>query len=322
MRRRQFIMAGPALLAAPALAQPAWPEQPVRLVVPFAPGGPSDITARLFADELTKMLPQRVVVENRSGAGVVVGTELVAKAPKDGLTLLYTTVAHAVLRPLFPQLSFDAIADFQPVALLGLVPMVLLVNKELPVQDLAGFVRLLREHPGRYNYGSGGNGSAVHLASELFLARAGGLQAQHIPYRGGAPAYADLLSGRLAMYMDVASSGLKPALDGQARGLGISAAARVPQAPGLPTFAEGGVTGAECATWHMVLAPAGTPAEKVQAANAALMRVTALPEVQRRLGDQAMQLRTDSTPASSATFLSAEEAKWAGVIRQAGIRVD
>ena len=169
--------AAAAGLACPADAQQegAWPSQPVRLIVPFAAGGPTDIPARLFADELSKFLPQRVVVENRTGAGVVVGTDVVAKAPKDGHTLLYSTIAHSVLRALFPRLPFDPVADFQPVALLGVIPMLLLVNKDLPARDLPGLMRLFRENPGKYDYGSSGNGGAVHLATELFLKRAGGL---------------------------------------------------------------------------------------------------------------------------------------------------
>src|SRR5918998_3973111 len=172
MHRRDLPALGAAVLASPALAQQAvWPNQPVRLVVPFAAGGPTDVPARLFADELSKALPQRVIVENRTGAGVVVGTEVVAKAAKDGHTLLYSTIAHSVLRPLFPRLPFDPAADFQPVALLGVIPMLLLVNKDLPAKDLPELVKLFRDNPGKYDYGSSGNGGAVHLATELFLKR-------------------------------------------------------------------------------------------------------------------------------------------------------
>ena len=209
MHRRDLLALGAAAaLARPALAQAEWPLQPVRLVVPFAAGGPTDVPARLFADELSKMLPQRVIVENRTGAGVVVGTEVVAKAPKDGHTLLYSTIAHSVLRPLFPRLPFDPVSDFQPVALLGVIPMLLLVNKDLPAKDLPGLVQLFRREPGKYDYGSSGNGGAVHLATELFLKRAGDLKVNHVPYRGSAAGMPDLLSGRLAMFMDVAAGGL------------------------------------------------------------------------------------------------------------------
>ena len=317
------VAAAGAGLARPALAQATdWPTQPVRLVVPFAAGGPTDIPARLFADQISNALPQRMVVENRTGAGVVVGTDLVAKAPKDGNTLLYSTIAHSVLRALFPRLPFDPVADFQPVALMGVIPMVLLVNKDLPAKDLPGLVKLLHDNPGKYDYGSSGNGGAVHLATELFLARAGGLKVNHIPYRGSAAAMPDLLSGRLAMYIDVAAGGLPYAKRGEARALGVSADKRIPQAPDVPTFAEGGVANAESYTWHMVFAPSGTPEPVVQAVNAAFNKAAALDLAQTRLTDLTMQVRSDSTPESAKAWLTAEIDKWGAVIRREGLQIE
>ena len=325
MFRRSLLAFGAgSLLARPAIgfAQGAWPSQPVRLIGPFAAGGPTDIPARLFADEMSKFLPQRVLVENRTGAGVVVGSEVVAKAPKDGETLLYTTIAHAVLRPLFPRLPFDPTADFAPVALLGTIPMVLLVNKDLPAQTLPELIALLRANPGKYDYGSSGNGGAVHLATELFLARAGGLKMNHVPYRGSAPAMPDLLAGRIAMFIEVAATGIAWAKRDGVRALGVSAAARLPQLPEVPTFAEAGVKDAESYTWHMVIAPAGTPAPVLAQANAACNRVAADPAVAAKLTDLAMTLRADSTPETARQFLLAEEAKWSAVIAAAGIRIE
>lgn len=308
-------------LARPAIAQGAWPSEPVRLVVPFAAGGPTDIPARLFAEELSKALPQRVIVENRTGAGVVVGTEVVAKAPKDGHTLLYSTIAHSVLRPLFPRLPFDPVADFQPVALLGVIPMLLLVNKDLPAKDLPELVKLFRDNPGKYDYGSSGNGGAVHLATELFLKRAGDLKVGHVPYRGSSAGMPDLLSGRLAMFIDVAAGGLSYHQRGDARALGVSDTKRLPQAPDVPTFAEGGVKDAESYTWHMVLAPSGTPEPAVQAINAAFNRVAAMEHVRNRLTDLTMTVRSDTTPRTAAKWMQDEMAKWDEVIRGAGIKV-
>ena len=302
-------------------AQPAWPTQGVRLVVPFAAGGPTDIPARLIAEELSKRLPQRVVVENRTGAGVVVGSDVVAKAPKDGTTLLYNTVAHSVLRGLFPQLPFDPIADFTPVALLGQIPLVLLVNKDVPAQTMPELLALLRANPGKYDYASSGNGGAVHLGTELMLKRAG-VRANHVPYRGTGAVMPDLLAGRVAIYMDVAATGLSYAARGDVRALAISAGQRIPQAPQLPTFAECGVADAESYTWHMVLAPAGTPAEVVQAANHAFNEVMKLPAVQQKLSDMAMLVRSDTTPASARAYLLSEIAKWEAIIREAGIKVE
>lgn len=319
---RRSLLAAAAILPGVARAQPTWPSQPIRLIVPFAACGPTDIPARLLAEEAGKHLGQRVVVENRTGAGVVVGSDAVAQAPKDGHTLLYSTIAHSVLRALFPRLPFDPIADFQPVALLGVIPMVLLVNKDLPARTLPELVALLRANPGRYDYGSSGIGGAVHLATELLLKRAGGLQANHIPYRGSAAGMPDLLSGRLAMFMDVAAGGLAYAQRGDARAIGLSAAARIPQAPEIPTFAEGGVADAESYTWHMVFAPAGTPAPVVQAINAAFNQAAASETAQRRLTELTMTLRHDTTPETATQWLAAETAKWEGIIRDAGIRVD
>ncbi len=329
MHRRRDLLALAAATAAsggalarPVVAQEAWPSQPVRLIVPFAAGGPTDVPARLFADELSKALPQRVIVENRTGAGVVVGTEVVAKAPKDGHTLLYNTIAHAVLRPLFPRLPFDPVSDFQPVALLGVIPMLLLVNKDLPARDLPGLVKLFRDNPGKHDYGSSGNGGAVHLATELFLKRAGDLKVNHVPYRGSAAGMPDLLSGRLAMFIDVAAGGIAYHQRGEARALGVSADKRLPQVPDVPTFAEGGVRDAESYTWHMVLAPSGTPEPVVRAINAAFNRVAAMESVQRRLSDLTMTVRGDTTPETAARWMADEVARWEAVIRGAGITVN
>ncbi|SDB09925.1 Bug family tripartite tricarboxylate transporter substrate binding protein [Belnapia rosea] len=322
MHRRSLLAAATILPAAAARAQPAWPNQPIRLIVPFAAGGPTDIPARLFAEEVSKQLPQRVIVENRTGAGVVVGTEAVASAPKDGHTLLYSTIAHSVLRPLFPRLPFDPVADFQPVALLGVIPMILLVNNALPAKTMQELVALFRAKPGEYDYGSSGIGGAVHLATELLLKRAGNLRVNHIPYRGSAAGMPDLLSGRLAMFMDVAAGGLTYASRGDARAIGISSAQRLPQAPDIPTFAEGGVANAESYTWHMVFAPAGTPAPVVQAINAAFNKAAAEESVQRRLTDLTMTLRSDSTPETATRWLAEEIAKWEAIIKDAGIKVD
>jgi tripartite-type tricarboxylate transporter receptor subunit TctC len=322
MHRRSLLAAAAILSATSLRAQPAWPNQPIRLIVPFAAGGPTDIPARLFAEEVSKLLPQRVVVENRTGAGVVVGTEAVANAPKDGHTLLYSTIAHSVLRPLFPRLSFDPVADFQPAALLGVIPMILLVNNDLPVKTLQEAVALFRSKPGEYDYGSSGVGGAVHLATELLLKRAGNLKLSHIPYRGSAAGMPDLLSGRLSMFMDVAAGGLPYARRGDARALGISSAERLPQAPEIPTFAEAGVANAESYTWHMVFAPAGTPAPVVEQINAVFNKAAAQENVQRRLSDLTMLVRSDTTPETARRWLADEITKWETIIQEAGIKVE
>ena len=321
MRRRTLAGAALATLATPAVlrAQGTWPDQPVRLVVPFAAGGPTDIPARLIADELSKQLPQRVVVENRTGAGVVVGSDVVAKAPKDGSVFLYTTIAHATLRAIFAKLPFDPIADFTPVTMTGVIPMLMMVNKDLPAKTLQEFIALAKANPGKFDYASTGAGAALHLASELFLKQAGGLKVNHVPYRGSAAAMPDLLSGTVVMMLDVANNALPFVQRGEVRGLAVSSSKRLPQLPDLPTFSEAGVPGYEAYTWHMIFAPAGTPPAIVQAMNAATNRVMAMDSVQKRLSDLTMETRSSFTPEATGDFLKAEIAKWETIIKDAGI---
>jgi tripartite-type tricarboxylate transporter receptor subunit TctC len=312
-------LGAPALCLRPAAAQGSWPAQPVRMVVPFAAGGPTDVPARLIAEEMSKALPHRVVVENRTGSGVVIGTDMVAKGPQDGSVLLYTTVAHAVTRAMFPRLPFDPVADFTPVALVGQVPVVLLVNKDFPARNVQEFVRLLRENPGKYDYASSGNGGAVHLATELFMHMAGGLRVNHIPFRGSSAALPEVIAGRIPMIFDIAASALPYARSGELRALGISTRERSPLAPELPTIQEQGVAGYESYTWHMVLVRSGTPAPVVQAVNAAVNAAAGLPHVQERLQGLAMQTVRGSTPASAAAYLRSEMAVWEPIVRAAGI---
>jgi tripartite-type tricarboxylate transporter receptor subunit TctC len=323
--RRHILTLGAGALAAPALgftpaaAQGAWPAQPVRMIVPFAAGGPTDVPARLIADEMSKALPNRIVVENRTGSGVVIGTDMVAKGPQDGSVVLYTTVAHAVTRAMFPRLPFDPIADFTPVALVGQVPVVLLVHNDFPARNLQEFIRVLRENPGKYDYASSGNGGAVHLATELFMHQAGGLRVNHIPFRGSSAAMPDILSGRIPMIFDIAASALPYAASGQLRALGISTKERSPLAPNIPTIREQGMPDYEAYTWHMVLVRSGTPQPVVEAINRAVNAAVAVPAVQERLTGLTMQVVRDSTPASAAAYLRSEMGVWEPLVRSAGI---
>ncbi|SHJ62213.1 Tripartite-type tricarboxylate transporter, receptor component TctC [Roseomonas rosea] len=325
IQRRGILHLGMAALAAPAIipaaarAQGDWPRQPIRLICPFAAGGPTDVAARLVAEGLSGMLPERVVVENRTGSGVVVGTEVVAKGPKDGSTFLYSTVAHSVLRALFSNLSFDPVRDFQPVALLGVIPMLLQVNNAVPARSLQELIAMFRERPGRYDYGSSGAGGAVHLATELFLHQAGNLKVNHVPYRGSAPAMPDLLNGNLTMFLNVASDGVESVRRGATRGLAISSARRMPQLPDIPTFSEAGLPGYEAYTWHMLLAPAGVPEEIVRKLNAAANAVIRDPRTQQRFSEMTIEPRADSTPETAAGWLKAEMDKWEPLVRAIGM---
>jgi tripartite-type tricarboxylate transporter receptor subunit TctC len=322
MLTRRTLLAATPLAALPAAAHAQeWPSQPIRMIVPFAAGGPTDIPARLIAEEMGKRLPQRVVVENRTGAGALVGTEVVAKAPKDGHTILYSTVAQAVMPSLFQRLTFDPVSDFIPVSLVAVVPMIMIVNKDLPVNSLAELIALLKSRPGEFDYGSSGNGGAVHLASELFLSMSG-TKANHVPYRGSSALLPDLIAGRIAFSVDVAASALGYVRDGRVKGLAISSKQRSSLAPDLPTFAEAGVPGYEAYTWHMVHVPAGTPQAIVTRLNRVVNESVAVPEVRNRLRELTAEVITDSTPESARAFLIAERDKWGKVIREAGITVN
>ena len=313
-------LAAPALGARPAAAQAsAWPTQPTRMIVPFAAGGPTDVPARLIADEMSKVLPHRIVVENRTGSGVVIGTDMVAKGPQDGTVVLYTTVAHAVTRAMFPRLPFDPIGDFTPVTLVGQVPVILLVNKDFPARNIQEFVKLLRDNPGKYDYASSGNGGAVHLATELFMHMAGALKANHIPFRGSSAALPEILAGRIPMIFDIAASALPYARSGELRALGISTKERSPLAPEIPTIQEQGVPGYEAYTWHMVLVRSGTPQPVVEAVNRAVNAAVQLPHARSRLTELTMQVVPNSTPASAAEYLRSEMGVWEPIVRAAGI---
>jgi len=307
-----------ALLPLSGARAQEWPTQPLRMVVPFAAGGPTDVPARLIAERLGNVFPQRPVVENRTGSGVVVGTDVVSKAPKDGHTVLYSTVAHAVLRPLFPRLPFDPVADFTPVILVGQIPCVLAVHSSLNVSTLPEFVALLKANPGKFNFASSGNGGAVHLATALFLAMIGA-EANHVPYRGSSAAYPDLIAGNTHFIVDV---GMSAARQPNMRPLAMSALQRSPNMPGIPTFDEMGVKGYESYTWHMIFAPSGTPAPVVTRLNQAVNQVIAEPEVRSRLGETMFMNIKGGTPAEAQAFLASEMTKWEGIIRAQNIRAD
>lgn len=309
MRRRLF-------LAAAATTPAARAQSSTRLVVPFAAGGPTDVVARLLAQALAPP----AIVENRAGGAALPATEHVARAPRDGSVLLFTTVVHAVHRALHgARLGFDPLADFAPVALVGVVPLVVLVRPDGPA-DMAALLAMLRAEPGRHAYGSSGVGGASHLGVELLKSMAG-LDIGHIPYRGTAPALADLLAGRVLLVMDSVATGAAQVRAGALRALATTSDRRSAALPEVPVLAEM-VPGFAATTWNAVLAPAGTPPATVQALSDAIARVLREPGFAARLAELGVQVPDDLSPASAAAFVAAETRKWDALVAGAGIRAE
>lgn len=322
MISRRMLLGSLSLLAlARPLAAQGWPDRPVRLIVPYAAGGPTDVVARLLAERMSGALPQRVIVENRAGAGALIGTEAVARAPRDGSTLLFTTVVHSVHRALHgARLSFDPAADFVPVALVGVVPQVMMVPPTSPVGDVPGLIDYLRAGPRAY--GSSGAGGSSHLGVELLKSMTG-VQAEHIPYRGTAPAVADLLAGRIALVMDSVATGAAQVRSGALRGIATTGARRSSVLPDLPTVAET-VPGFEATTWNAVLAPGGTPEPMVAAISGAIWTALGDAAAASRLADLGVEVPppADRNPDAARRFVAAETAKWERLIADAGIRAE
>lgn len=311
-------------LVATAVA-PAWaagyPERPIRLVVPFPPGGPTDIFARLIAQGLSATLGQQVVVDNKAGAGGNLGSETVAQAKPDGYTLLFGTAAtHGINVSLYRSLPYDPVKDFAAIALVGVVPGILLVPPEQPA-TVAGLIAKMKAEPNKWSYGSAGNGTTNHLSGELFKKRAG-IDVTHVPYRGSGPAMQDLLAGRLAFMFGSYGQAAEYVKDGRLRALAILAARRSPVAPDVPTMAEAGLPGMEGATWNVVLAPAGTPAPIVERLNAAVNAVVSEPAMSERLRQFSMEPADNLSPADTSAFIKAEIAKWRIAVELSGARVD
>jgi tripartite-type tricarboxylate transporter receptor subunit TctC len=335
--RRTLGWAAAALLtvgAQQAVAQ-AWPERPVQFVVPFAAGGPSDLTARIVADEMSRQLGKPVVVENRTGAGSVLGTSHVAKGPKDGHTILFTTSSLAYMKSQVAQMNFDPESDLVPAAVVGRSSYILVANNDFPARTLKEVVTLIREKPGAYNYASAGIGSAMHFTFEHFLATAGGLKVAHIPFRGGGAALQEVIAGRVQLATDPAPSTMPFIAKGSVRPIAVTARDRLPTLPDVPTFRESGLAefrDFEAYGWYMALVPAGTPQPLVARINQAMRQAIASPEVQKRFAamnietpaqntpEAAIETPAQNTPEAAARFLASEFKTWTEVARRAGIK--
>ena len=314
-----------ALVAAsitPALAAESandYPSKPIRLVVPFTPGGSTDILARVIGQKLTEAWGKQVVIDNRPGAGGNIGVDLVAKSPADGYTLVMGHIGTFGVNPtLYPKLPFDPVKDFQPITLVALVPNMLSVNPAVPARSVKELIALAKAKPGTINFGSGGNGSAAHLAGEYFKLMTK-TEITHIPYRGTSPAVTDLIAGQIQMII----TGVPPTLSfvkaGKLRALGVATARRLPLLPELPTIAEAGVPGYEATQWYGVLAPAGVPKPIVAKLNAEMVKAIKGADVREKLAAEAAE-PVGNTPEEFSAFIKKEIARWAPVVKASGAR--
>ena len=316
MKRIALIFACMGALVATASAQ-NYPQRPLRLIVPTAPGGGTDFTGRLVAAKLSETLGQQVVVENRGGGGGSVGADNAAKATPDGYTLLLGSIAtHAVNPALYKKLPYDHLKDFAPVSLIGTVPNVLVVHPSVPVKTFAEFVSYAKANPGKINYGSSGVGSPPHLSMEL-LRSLTGINLVHVPYKGAGPALADLLGGQVQTMCTSLAGQITFIRAGRVRALGVTTAKRNPQLPEVPTIVESGVPGYEVTIWYAVFAPVATPNAIVQRLNSEMVKVLNAPEMKERMAQQGMD-PAPSTPAELAAFVKIETAKWAKAAKDSG----
>lgn len=297
-----------------------YPSKPIRLVVGFAAGGPSDVAARTIGQKLTEKWGQQVIVDIRPGAGGNIATEIVAKAPADGYTLLEPAFAHAVNPFLYPKLPFDAMKDFAPVLLFASIANVLVIHPSIPARTVSELIAFAKAHPGQLTAGSSGNGTASHLAVEL-LNMMGGIKTTHIPYKGLAPAHTDLMGGQITLLFDGIVTGMPAVNAGRLRALAVTTAKRWRGTPEIPTMAEAGLAGFEVNSWYGLLAPAGTPREIITRLNTEVGRSLREPDARERLysiGAEPM----NGTPEEFQAYINSEMTKWSNVVKKANLKVE
>ncbi|KAA0179338.1 tripartite tricarboxylate transporter substrate binding protein [Cupriavidus gilardii] len=310
---------GSTVVAAGAYAQ-GYPERPIKLVVPYAPGGSADIAARLVADEWAKALGGTIVIENKGGAGGNIGVDAVAKAAGDGYTIGLQTVSLAINPSLFAKMPYDTQKDLAPIGMVASSQHVLVVNNQLPAKDLKGLLSMLKAQPGKYTYGSAGPGSTFHMAAELFKSVAN-VPIEHIPYRGGGPALMDTIAGQVNMSFPVLSAAQQQVQAGKLRAIGVTGPKRSPLMPDVPTIAEAGLPGYAFETWFMVFAPAGTPQPVITKLNAALNTALNAPALKARMVREGFD-PMPSTPEQARARLAKEMPLWARLIKERGISAE
>jgi len=310
------------VLAAPlsALAQSAYPDKPIRFVVPYPPGGGTDVVARIVQQRLQAALGQSIVIDNRGGAGGSLGTEIVAKAAPDGYTVLFTLSSHTINPAIFPKLPFDTIKDFEPVGLVASLPQLLAANMAVPVRNVADVVAQAKAAPDKFSFASVGNGSPGHLAGELMVLRTGA-QMAHIPYRGGGPAVTDVIGGQVPLLWVSIPAAAAQVKAGKLRALAVSTTKRSPAFPDVPTMQEAGVPDFEVDSWYAMLVPAKTPRPIIEKLNKALNTVLAEPAIRAQLLDQGADA-VGGTPEALGKVIAAEVPKWIKLAKDANIKAD
>jgi len=317
---RRAVIASSLLPFAAAAQAPEWPSRPVRFIVPYPPGGPTDIMGRIVAQAVQGPLGQPFVVENRAGANGLIGSEQAARAAPDGTTFLVNASAHVIVPHLTPNMPIDVLADFVPVTNIAAVPLWLVVNPALPVRSVAEFIAYARANPGRISYASSSSGGATHLAGELFKQMTG-TDMVHVPYRGSGPAVQDLIAGNVQAMFDSVPSSAASARDGRLRALAVSTRTRIAPFPDLPTIAEAGVPGYEISTWYGIWAPARTPPGIINRLQQAVAAAARNPETRARFDALGAEPVADS-PEDYARFVRAEFDRWGKLVRDARIKLD
>ena len=298
----------------------AWPTRSIRFIVPYPPGGPTDLMARSMSGRLSEALGQSVVVDNRAGAGGNVGAEIASKAPADGYTLLMGAIStHSINASLYRKLAFDPVKDFAPVTQVSIIPLVINAHPSLPVVNVKDLIALAKKNPGQLSYGSSGNGGGTHLAGELFKTMTG-TNLLHVPYKGLNPATIDVMGGNIPLVFNDLTTAIQPYKAGRVKILGVSTAKRVQQIPEVATIAET-VPGYEAHTWFGVLVPAGTPQPIIDRLSREAMKILQSDDIKKRFAEVGAE-PIGGTPQQFAAFMAAETIKWAKVIKASGARVD
>jgi len=321
-RRRLLALAGASgtapLLPRAAQSQSGWPNRPVRLIVPFAPGGGTDGVARIISARLSEMWGQQMVIENKGGAGSNIGIEQVARSDPDGYTVLIASLPLAINRYIYSSVGYDPVADFAPVTLICLYPNLMIVPNSSPVKTVAEFIDYAKQNKGKVTYASSGTGTSTHLAGELFK-RMAGIEMTHVPYRGVAPALNDVIPGRIDVMFNTIGGTLQQARAGQVRGLAVTSAQRFVTAAEYPTVAESGLPGFNVSAWYSLFVPAKTPSAIVNKMNADAVAVLAEPAIKQKLEGLGVAV-VGSTPAELGRHLKSESDLWEPVIKAAGIK--